>query len=182
MKVNNLILTYFLIVPSSVFAALNCSSNQDGCETVSGLLRSKLNFAGDTDLILNNETILTLPTDEVDEAFVYNNLPYHKNNIKKIDQIIISYNSNSCKLDDAEVNCTKYKLLNFKNKLIISNAFYPKVANSNLMNVTWGTDNVLIKFEDSSVFEFKAGEISLKSGGVEVRSDRFKSQDNITSN
>lgn len=168
MKINKLILTYFLLVPFNVFAGLNCSCNQDGCETVSGLLRTKLNFADNTDLILNGETILTLPTDEVDEAFVYNNLPYHKNNKKKIDQIIISYNSNSCKQDGADVNCTKYKLLNFKNGLVISNSFYPPVVNSNLMNVTWGTDNVIIKFEDSSVFEFNADKVRLKSVGEAV--------------
>lgn len=47
---------------------------------MNGMLHTKLNSTGNTSLILNGKIILTLQSNDVDETFIYSNLPYHKLN------------------------------------------------------------------------------------------------------
>ncbi|WP_455843807.1 hypothetical protein [Pantoea agglomerans] len=166
-------LLFFEIFNNSAYAELSCKIGKSSCITVLGNLTSNNNSENEVSLYINDEKIANISTTDVYQAFVYYDLPYHKNNKRLIDKVIISYDASDCIYVDQRANCQKYKIIDMTNGVKLSSSFYPPVINANLMTVSWEMGTTITTFEDQSVFRYGNNAVKLNNGEVKSSDVNF---------
>lgn len=166
-------LIFFEIFNNSAYAELSCKIGKGSCITVLGNLASNNNSENEVSLYINDEKIASISTTDVNQAFVYYDLPYQKNDKRLIDIIIISYDARDCIYVDQRANCQKYKIIDMANGVKLSSSFYPPVINANLMTVSWERGIIIMTFEDQSVFKYENNTVKLNNGGVKSSDVNF---------
>lgn len=164
---------FFEIFNNSAYAELSCKIGKGSCITVLGNLTSNNNSENEVSLYINDEKIASISTNDVNQAFVYYDLPYQKNDKRLIDIIIISYDASDCIYVDQRANCQKYKIIDMTNGVKLSSSFYPPVINANLMTVSWERGVIIMTFEDQSVFKYENNTVKLNNGGVKSSDVNF---------
>lgn len=150
----------------SARAELSCKLDLVGCNTTKGYLISKKIDQENIGLYLNDKLITTIKTDDINEAFAYNDLPHKKNKDKLIEKLLITYNGKDCISNNVTYRCAKFRVIDFDQIEMLSNPFYPPVLNSMLMHIMWGSDKTIMKFKDKSDFTYQDGKVIMSNGGV----------------
>ncbi|WP_181952671.1 hypothetical protein [Yersinia canariae] len=117
-------------------------------------------------IYLNDDLITSIKANDVSEAFVYYDLPHQKNKSKAIEKLLITYVDQDCVSDNKVFRCSKFRVIDLNDPLVISNSFYPPVLNSILMYVSWGAEKSTMSFEDKSEFTYQNGHVTMTNGGV----------------
>ncbi|NWA63824.1 hypothetical protein HX773_23240 [Pantoea sp. B9002] len=166
-------LIFFEVFNNSAYAELSCKIGKGSCITVLGNLTSNNNSENGVSLYIKDEKVSRISNTDVNQAFVYYDLIYHKNKNKFIDKLIISYDASNCIYGGQGSNCQKYKMLDLTNGVKLSSSFYPPVINANLMTVNWGEDVTTMKFEDKSISSYKNNKVTLNNGRVKYSNASF---------
>lgn len=98
-------------------------------------------------------------------------------------KIIVSYSSPTPCVDGImKFNCNVYIVLDFsKDKVIISNPFYPPGIQSYISWTSWGKKNAVFGFDDDSQFRYENGKVTMIDGGYTAK-ERNKEKSSGKSN